>query len=171
MKPLKTGRTAMFVALGLIAMATSACYRYVPVESPAPGIEVRVRVPVRTTVGGGATVTETAALDGHIVEWGDTLLLETTSRQQIGNFREVVLVDTVRLDMSQLESVERRELSTRRTVIATGATLGALGLILLATETLTGGSPGDDGEGNGTTQGNSIVLTPFFSWALRLFGR
>ena len=161
-------RTPARLAAVLGAALLSGCYSYVPVERPTPGSVVRIEIPVRSPVA-GTYQTETAAMEGTVLSAGDSIVLETSSTQAIGNFREIRSVDTVRVARAQLAGISERGFSKPKTialtVVITGATVG----LALAALGLAGGSQGNGPPDPGT--GSSIVVKPILSALLHALGR
>lgn len=137
--------------LGLVgAVALGGCYIYTPVETPTPGSEVRVVIPVQSAAEGLRT--NNASVTGKVVSSGETIVLETVNRQTAGFMQDMVLVDTLRMARRNLISVEERSFSRGRTVaFSVGVTVGAF-LALKAIQSVVGGDAGDEpGGGNGTS--------------------
>lgn len=132
------------LTLGVFVL--SGCYTYVPIAEVSPGTRVRAQLPVETRRADGTVETESVPVDGEVVAFGDSLVLATRTRQQIGNFREVTVEDTLRVARANLSGVEERVFSRSRTVGMTALALaGAVGLIL----GIGGAVGGDSGNGNG----------------------
>jgi predicted component of type VI protein secretion system len=119
-RPASNGRWGL--ASILLAVFLGACQTYTPVTNPVPGSTVRVRVPVTSAVANPNAAPQTLAVEGTVVESGDTLVLATTNRQEYGAYREIVQFDTVRLAPDQQYSVEVVEFSVRKSIV--------LGLVL-----------------------------------------
>ena len=115
-----------WVALG--ALALSGCHTYRPVQAAAPGTPLRVNVPVRTAFDAPGTFSQTAAIEGLLVSWGDTITLATQTRREYGAFREVFVYDTLRVAADQPSSVEIREFDSRRSAVLGVVIAGAAGL-------------------------------------------
>ncbi len=122
----------------------TACHSYTPVADPTPGSTVRVHIPVRTALDNPNAPTRTTAVEGQLVEAGDTLVLATQSRREYGAFREIVQFDTIRLAPDQRAGVELREFSTGRSIVL-GA--GLTGIVVFAAMAAFGLGGGQEGEG------------------------
>lgn len=145
------------VIAGLGAFLLSGCYTYTPVRTAPVGSEVRAHLPVETRVAGGAATTETIPVEGRVITFGDSLLIETESHSQVGNFARFNTVDTLRLDPGQLASVELKEFSRGKTLAFTGVVLAGVGLIAAGIVSITGGSQG--GEPGGGNTGTSVTVS------------
>ncbi|MFQ5536713.1 MAG: hypothetical protein ACE5GJ_04605 [Gemmatimonadota bacterium] len=163
-------RSARGAGMVLGAFLLGGCYTYVPVERPAPGVPVRVRVEVSSGIVNPNRAQETTAVEGRIVSAGDTLALEVVSRQEYGAFREVTRQDTVRIARSRVASLEQRTFSKGRSV-ALGVTLAAGTTVLaMAALGLGGDQQGSDpGDGGGPV--GSVIAGAILSGILRLAGR
>ena len=137
---------------GIVATSTlllMGCHTYMPVQQPVPGTTVRVQVPLTSAAQGPNQAPETASIEGTLVEFGDTVEVEVTNRQEYGAFREVTRVDTLRIAASGIIGLDERAFSTGRSVVlglAIGGVATAFALTALGFEG--GGSnptPGPDG--------------------------
>jgi hypothetical protein len=151
------------------AAMMSGCYSYVPVERPTPGTVVRVDVPVRSAMAGRAIEEDVASMEGRLLSAGDSIVLEMASMRELGNFRQIRSVDTLRVARADLVGVSTREFSKPKTVVLTAVLLGAtIGLAVAALDVAGGSQGGKNGNGNPTT---SIVVKPVFSALMRALGR
>lgn len=109
------------------AGALTGCHTYRVIDSPPIGSTVRVHVPVVSALnrGGG---TQSVAVEGVLLSFGDSIALESTSRREIGAYRELSQVDTFRLATDQASLLEVRELSRKRSVVLGVAVLGGVTL-------------------------------------------
>lgn len=124
----------------------SACHTYRAVDEPVPGTTVRVHVPVASPLASRNAPPASVAVEGLVVEGGDTLVLAVTTRRELGAFRELTQYDTVYLGPEQRTGVEVREFSSARS-IALGSVIaaGVAGLAAAAFGLGGGGSPDDPG--------------------------
>lgn len=136
--------------LAVTALASSACYAYVPVETEAtpPGEEVRVLV----TRQGAAEFSEVAPVDGPVPdlrgrvvghEGGDLLLAVEVASRQVG-FRTIGLEQTVRIPMGEILSIERRVLNKPLTAAVVGGVAVAGTALLLGIIDAFGRPPGPE---------------------------
>lgn len=156
----------------LSAALLSGCYSYVPVARPSPGTTVRVHVPVTSAaVGNRSRQPETVSFEGLVLSSADSLILETKSRRDVGAFRELLELDTLRVATSGLVGVEERRFSKPKTYAFTAlVTAGAAGLVVAALNAA--GVIGDDGPpGNGSVVQSAVPMGPVISSLFRLFGR
>lgn len=163
-------RLVRLSCLALIAGA-QACYSYVPVASPQPGTTVRVHVPVTSALVGPNAAPQSASIEGEVVAFTDTLYLATSSRQEYGAYREVVMYDTLTFAPDQRLAVEQQEFSTGRTVALTGVIMG--GVTLLAIAAFSGKFGGDQDPtdpGPPAPQGAVTISNSFVSGVLGLLG-
>lgn len=149
------------------AATLSGCYAYVPVARPAVGAPVRVKVPVRSTVGASDGQSEMVSFEGTVVSFGDTLLLGTRTSQVVGAHRDFVIADTIRVATDQLEDLEERVLSKGRSAALTAGIVA--GGILLAT-VIDGWAGGDEGDRPGDTPNPETSRISNRPRGWRLFG-
>lgn len=168
MRALRSFR-ALPAVLGAAVM--SGCYTYVPVERPSPGATVRVQVPVRSAVSNPNRPPELLSMEGTVLAAADSIVLEVANRREIGAFREIRTVDTLRVAGADLAGVDERVFSRPKTVGLTAAVAGITAVLVFAALDLGGGSGGDDGSGNGGTTTSSIAVRPIFSALLGALGR
>lgn len=140
-----------------IAFSTG-CYTYRLVDSPPIGSIVRVRVPVTSALNSRNSAPETASIEGHLIDVGDTIAVATETRRELGAYREIVQFDTLRLAMSQTSSLEVREFSRSRSILL-GTSIAAIAgtAAAVAFGLGGGGDPPDSGGGGPVT---SIVVSP-----------
>lgn len=154
------------------AVLLSGCYRYIPVQTPAPGTVARVRVPVQSAVADPNAPPETISVEGTILDSaGDTLVLEARLSREISAFQQYVRLDTFRVARAELSSVELKEFSTGRSVALGAGVAGGAALMAWAALGIQGGS---DGEGNGDgdgSQGFTVVLSAAARVVLGWLGR
>jgi hypothetical protein len=136
------------VAVLCLGAFLAGCYSYVPVERPSPGTTARVVVPLRAGVEGSTVNDRTIAIEGHVLSSGDTLVMETTTRRELGTFQVLTGVDTVKMARSGVFAVEERVFSKPKTVGLTAlVTAGAAGMVMAAFKAAGGqrggGRPGD----------------------------
>jgi hypothetical protein len=151
-------------------MLTAGCHSYVPVSDAEPGTTVRVRVPVTSALDGDNGPGQSAAIEGDVVAFGDTLVLAVMNRQEYGAYREVVMFDTLRLGPEQRISVERAEFSKGRTVLLSAALVFGVGALAVAAFN---SGTGDDSEipgGGPPPQGGVVVSNSVVSGLLGLLG-
>lgn len=151
------------------AFALSGCYTYAPVQTPPPGTEVRVRIPVESPVQGSNVVTDVISVEGEVVTAGDTLVLATETTQTVGNFREVRTLDTLRVSRSRLASLEEKTFSRGRTIGFTALVVAGTAALVLGVAGTVGGSS-DDGGGNGGGNGASITVSELAGILGSIFG-
>ena len=159
--------SGLFVVLG--AAALSGCYSYVPVERPTPGSVVRIEVPVRSAVVGTTRQEETASMEGTVLTAGDSLVLQIESLRELGNFRQIRSVDTLRVARADLVGVSTRSFSKPKTIALTAVIAGATIGLAVAALGVGGGSQGGGRPNPGT--GSSIVVKPILSALLHALGR
>lgn len=165
-------RTSLrLVALVCVGALLSGCYSYVPVERPSPGTTVRIRVPLRSGVEGSSASQGTLDLEGRVLAAGDSIVMETTTRRELGTFRVLTALDTVRVARAGLLGLEERVFSRPKTLGLTAlVTAGAAGLVLGALDAA-GGQKGDGRPGDPGTQGSltvpGVVLRSFLAAVLR----
>ncbi len=145
----------------LVFLALSGCYTYRAVETPSPGTIVRVEVPLQSAVADPNEAPEMASVEGTVVAAGDTIVLATKVRREIGAYREVVRDDTLRVALQDASRVEVREFSRSKSALLSGAILGGVVVLALAALGIEGGDAGDgsgdDGGRTFTASAGSIV--------------
>ncbi|MEQ9397727.1 MAG: hypothetical protein RJQ04_01035 [Longimicrobiales bacterium] len=151
------------------ATVLSGCYTYVPVENPAPMTPVRITVPITNAVQNPNRAPETYTMEGIVVSAGDSLIMSTESRTEMGAFREVVRVDTVRVATRSLTGLDEKVFSTQRSiglgVLVAGGTAALVSGILSITTGSDGGEPG------GPSTENQIRIDPIFRSLLQALFR
>lgn len=136
---------AALVFLGLLP----GCYTYRVADAPAPGAVARVHVPVFSAADDPNEARETASVEGIVVEYGDSIVLATTIRREIGAYREVSREDTLRIAVEGTTRIEVREFSRTKSVLMGGVVAGGVALLALTALGIEGGDAGDDGSGDG----------------------
>lgn len=149
------------------AFVLSGCYTYVPVEQPAPGTPVRVRMPVSSAVEGSSRIPESVMIEGRVIAFTDTLRMEMRNEQRMGT-RSFVAVDTIRIAASSLADLEERVFSRSRTAVFAGALLGGVALATWGIATVTGGDDGGKPDPPPTT--DPPVIFGSFGHGLRFLG-
>ena len=130
------------------------CYTYQVVDTPPLGSAVRVRVPVTSALDDRNTAPPSVAVEGAVLQVGDTLVLARRTRREFGAFREVILFDTLRLGRAQTSSIELKEFSSGKSVML-GIVIAA-GITGLALAGFKGG--GGDGEAPGVGPPNPSIV-------------
>jgi hypothetical protein len=141
--------TSLRIGACALALLSCACYGYRPVQSPVPGMQVRVVMPLQSGLEGSRGAPQSTSLDGIVVTSGDTLVLQARATQQIDAFRTFTAIDTVRMARARLLSVEERYLSRPRTVAFSVASVVGAFLFVKGIQEITGGSEDDGPPGNG----------------------
>ena len=139
-----SGRFPAFGSMLLVAavLLLGGYYTYQVVDTPPLGSTVRVRVPVTSALDDRNTAPPSVAVEGAVLQVGDTLVLARRTRREFGAFREVILFDTLRLGRAQTSSIELKEFSSGKSVML-GIVIAA-GITGLALAGFKGG--GGDGE-------------------------
>ena len=126
----------LIICTAAIVLVSSACYRYMPIETAAaaPGEPVRVYV----TQEGADDLREVYEVDaavptlrGTIVgrDAGDLLLAVEVAQRQVG-FRAIGLEQNVRIPESEIVATERRSLNALATSTFVGVVAGGVAAIL-----------------------------------------
>jgi len=160
---------AFFGLLGASFM--SGCFTYVPVDRPSPGSTVRIHVPVRSAIARPNQAPEFISMEGMVISAADSVILEVSSRREIGAFREIRSVDTLRVARADLSAVDTRVFSLGKSIGLGIAIAGVTAVLAAVAFGLEGGSSGNDGSGNGNTTGSSIRINPTFSALLDALSR
>jgi hypothetical protein len=156
-------------ALAVVGAALmSGCYSYVPVERPSPGSIVRIQVPVHSAVGNRNQEPETMSMEGTVLTAGDSLVLQVESRRELGAYRELKQVDTVRVAPKDLAGVDLRVFSKPKTFLLTAGIIGVTVALAAVALDLGGGSGGGGPPDGGTT--SAIMVKPILSGLLRALG-
>ena len=144
-------RSMLLVAAVLLL---GGCYTYQVVDTPPLGSTVRVRVPVTSALDDRNTAPPSVAVEGAVLQVGGTLVLARRTRREFGAFREVILLDTLRLVPAQTSSIELKEFSSGKSVML-GIVI-AVGVTGLALAGFKGG--GGDGETPGVDPPNPSIV-------------
>lgn len=137
--------------LALLAMASTACYTYQVVETPAPGTNVRAALTVEGAVRQSEFLGEPVRnLSGKLVTADENVVrLDVITASSRGTFNDIVIRDTLSIPGDQIVALEQREVSWIRTALIAAAvtTVGVVGI-----SSLTSGGENIDGGGEpGTT--------------------
>lgn len=146
------------------ALVMAGCYTYVPMDQARVGASVRVGVPVTSSVGSAAQESRAVMYEGVLVGIGETLLLETRTRQTVGAHGEFVTSDTIRVRQAVASALEERVLSKGRTALFTAGLVGGAALAFVAVDSWAGGGEGDKPGDGGPSQGSLIVRPPPTGW-------
>ena len=167
MRALTTVRSLVFL---LGATVLSGCYTYVPIERPSPGTEVRVHVPVTSAVARPGMEEDGFTLEGRVLAMGDSLVLLSETNTQLGAYRELTRVDTLRMDPTKLSGIDERVFSQGRTLaLSAGLAAAAVGGFF-AFSSFGGGGAGDGPNGNGEPSA-SIAVGSILAGLLGFIGR
>lgn len=152
--------------LSLLALAvhTAACYSYVevPLESVAPGSEVRVGITSQATDRlRDALAADQRALEGQVssLDSGVLLLDVVAATRQVG-FQFERLSQTVRLEREDVRYVELKRLDRKRTYVGVG--LGAVTVGAIAWKALGGKTGGDTRPPADGGTADARVVRPWF---------
>lgn len=134
----------------VLTLGAAACHSYVPVERPSAGTTVRAAVPVASVTANPNRPPAVLSVEGTVLATpADSVIMAIRNRREVGQFRVVVEVDTVRLARDGLLALEEQVLSVPKTVAFTAAlSAGAVG-VALAAYRAGSGQRGDGGPGNG----------------------
>lgn len=152
------------VRLGLllfILLVAPGCYKYTPVQSPQPGMEVRAQLEVEAAVRRSQGLEEPVMrYDGVIVDiTPEKLELDVLVARSTSAFQDVTIRDTITLQTAEVRSIMRRTLSpVRSTLFALGSGVAALGIVM-SIEAIVGGTGDDDGDGR-----PPAMRVPAFRW-------
>lgn len=155
--------TLRLAALAALALGVSGCYTYQPLQgAPEPGDRIRARLTVEAAVRRSRMLGEQVdAVSGRVETVGPdgglglVIPLDRT-REQIARRQEIT--QRLTLAMQDVESLEIRRLSAWRTGVL-GVGVAALASVAVQ-RTITGGSEGNGGGGNGTTLSLIVDLIP-----------
>lgn len=169
---MKSAHRFMMLAL---AVLVPGCYRYTPVDSPQPGMEVRARLNAEAAARRSQGFDEPIlSYDGVIVDTTpESVSLNVLIARSSTMFQDVEIRDTVRIETSELQSLMEREIAPLRTaLVGVGIGVGAFAVVK-SIDAVVGGT-GDDDDGNGPPPQN--ILVPVLSWTgsslvPALFGR
>lgn len=135
----------------LLAVASTACYTYAPLEEgrPSPGDEVRVHVAAEGEEGTGGEASRSRELRGLVVESrDDTLHLSVRVQPSTAGTFDVERRESARVAYAAIQRIERPRLDGLRTgafvVGGLGLLAGFMAIILNGDDT---GVPGDGGGG------------------------
>lgn len=148
--------------------ALPGCYTYRVADAPAPGAVARVQVPVLSAADDPNEAPETASVEGVVVEYGDSIVLATTIRREIGAYREVSRDDTLRIAVEETIRIEVREFSRAKSVLMGGVAAGGVALLAL---TALGIEGGDAGDGSGDDGSRTFTASASVAGIASLIGR
>ena len=154
-------RLARVLLLGLLAPVTSACYKYTPVQTPEPGMEVRAELDTEAAVRRSQGLNDAILrYDGVIVDiTPGGLSLDVLIARSTSAFQDVTIRDTIALEHAEVRSLMKRTLSPMRTVLFTLGTGVAAFAIVKSIDAIVGGT--GEGGGNGPP---TAMRIPVFSW-------
>ena len=137
---------ARIVALAAVLPLVAACYTYAPAQAPMPGAPVRAALTVEGAVRQSEMWGEPVRnFTGRLVSLDSEFLqIDVITASTRGQLNEIILRDTLRIPMREVEQVEERRISWLRTGIVGGGMAVVVGSIL---NSLSGG--GGDVEGGG----------------------
>lgn len=131
----------------LIPLVAPGCYKYTPVQSPQPGMEVRAQLEVEAAVRRSQGLEDPILhYDGVIVDiTPEKLELDVLVARSSSAFQDVTIRDTITLQTAEVRSIMRRTISPiRSTLVAVGSGVAALGVVMTI-DAIAGGT-GDDGD-------------------------
>jgi hypothetical protein len=137
------------------------CYRYTPVESPQPGMDVRAQLETEAAVRRSQGMDDpTTRYDGVIVDvTAEQLTLDVLIARSSSVFQDVEIRDTIQLRTSEIRSIMQRTLSPGRTALLVAGMGAAAVLVVMGIDAISGGTTDDGGE---PPPGNLRV--PIASW-------
>jgi hypothetical protein len=148
------------LVLVLLLAPTGGCYSYTAVRAPQAGMEVRARLK------GEAAAKRSEGRDDPIIRFDGVVVgttpeavsLDVLVARSSSAFQDVVIRDTVTLQLVEIQSLQKRTLSVPRTalfvVVAGAAAAGAIAGI----KEVVGGTEDPPNPGNPT------FTSPLFSW-------
>jgi hypothetical protein len=138
----------------------TACYGYTAVQAPQAGMEVRARLK------GDAAVKRSEGLDDPIVRY-DGVVVDATAQavaidvlvaRSSSAFQDVVIRDTVQLQLAEIQSLQQRKLSVPRTLLFTVAAGAGAFAIVTGIKEVVGGTEDTPGPGNQNFTGGLFSL-------------
>src|SRR5687767_14087300 len=139
-------RWILFSAVSYTSMA--GCYRYTPVATPQPGMEVRAQLTSEAAVRRSDGLDEPVLrYRGVIVDVGpDSLALDVVIARASSGMQDIVMRYTLTLRRTEIQAMTRRELAAARTALFGLVTTAAAGAVFLSVDHIVGGSeePPDD---------------------------
>jgi hypothetical protein len=151
--------TTRFLCSLPLVMVLGGCYGLKQVDVPRPGAEIRARLNVEAAVRRSIAAEEPRrTYDGRIVEVsGEALVLDVLIARAQSAFQDVVIRDTMRFSMSEIETVYERQISPARTALfSVGLAVGAV-MVVRGVTAIVGGNT-DDGSGDGGTRTAVVPL-------------
>jgi hypothetical protein len=148
-------------AAWLVALlALTACYGYTAVPAPQAGMEVRARLK------GDAAVKRSEGRDEPIVRYdgvvvaatAEAVAIDVTVARSSSAFQDVVIRDTVQLQLAEIQSLQRRTLSVPRTALFTVAAGAAAFGLITGIKEVVGGTEDTPGPGNQNFTGGLFSL-------------
>jgi hypothetical protein len=151
-------RSGLLVLLAGLVVFTG-CHTYTPVEMPAPGLVARLVIPLQSAVADPNAAAQTVAVEGTVLESGDTIVLATETRRDLTAFSRMIQFDTFRVATDGLVSIETREFSSGKSIALGIAITGAATMFALSALAIDDGQAGGDKPGDGTNPEGAIVIS------------
>ena len=138
----------------------TACYGYTAVPSAQAGMEVRARLK------GEAAARRSEGRDDPIVRYdgvvvgatAQTVAIDVLVARSSSALEDVVIRDTVQLQLTEIQSLQQRKLSVPRTLLFTVAAGAAAFAVATGIKEVVGGTE------DPTNPGNQNFTSPLFSW-------
>jgi hypothetical protein len=130
----------------IVALTSSACYQYLPVNDSAPlpdaGAEVRVQLQSPQSLDlGTMTLNDVSTVEGHVHQSSaDTLSLFSNKLRTSYGFRQRTNGAVFYFDRSLFRSLEQRKLVPWKTGVAVGTTVAGIAALMYFAADLGGGS-------------------------------
>lgn len=147
--------------LCLIPLVTPACYKYAPVQTPEPGMEVRAELDTEAAVRRSEGLHDAIRhYDGVIVDiTPGAFSLDVLIARSSSAFQDVTIRDTITLENTEVRSLMKRTISPLRTGLFALGTGVAAFAIVKSIDAIVGGTGDDDGNGR-----PPAMRIPVFSW-------
>jgi hypothetical protein len=144
-----------------ILLLAPACYKYTPVQTPEPGMEVRAELETEAAVRRSQGLNDAILrYDGVIVDiTPGAFSLDVLIAHSSSAFQDVTIRDTINLQNAEVRSLMKRTLSPARTGIFAIGTGVAAFLLVKSIDSIVGGTDDDDGNGR-----PPAMRIPVFSW-------
>jgi hypothetical protein len=137
----------MSTLLVSVLLTSSGCFSYVPVSLASAPAKEEVRVLITDEAGARLVKslgTYTTILEGEVAPQGDSVSIAVPI---VREFRGTVLASAPQvlyLAKPEILEIRRRQLSRRRTVIASAATVAVFGALVATVVAMTDPNPGSD---------------------------
>jgi hypothetical protein len=134
------------VLLPLVMLLGTGCYRYVPVDRPQLGSDVRARLTTDAAVRRSAGLDEPMLfVSGTVVRVSpESMTVNVLLMRDPSVFRDIEIRDTVNVALDEVQFLAERQISTGRSLLFAGALGAGAYLLVRGIGAIVGGNEGED---------------------------